>query len=137
MTLTTIADYFVHIRKKPIAHRVENAYTIRLVNHRKSKRIGTIHTKEGYPLVFTDGATLRFTETIEIIDSQVHPLRYSYHYQRGDYFFRYDKDPDHARYPDHAECHLHANNEEPRFMTHQTSFEEVFDFIIVCFYTTS
>ncbi len=36
---------------------------------------------------------------------------------------------------DHPECHLHANQRDLRFMTHATSFEEVFRFILACFYT--
>lgn len=35
----------------------------------------------------------------------------------------------------HPLCHLHANNEEPRYGTHETNFFEVFHLIRLNFYS--
>lgn len=86
-------------------------------------------------LTFSDGATLRFIEVVELDDRSIKRLKYSYHFERNGYFFRYDKDPDRARPYCHHETHLHANQENVRFITHETSFEEVFKFIMTCFYS--
>ncbi len=84
-----------------------------------------------------DGAKLKFYETIFVDNGRIERLDYSYEYTRQDgYYFRYDKDPKNPkvhRYS-HNVCHLHANSTEPRFITHETSFEEIFKFILACYY---
>lgn len=95
------------------------------------------------PLRFKDGATLRFSEAIIIINGELERLEYSYKYEREDLFFRYDRDPTGAKSIKHEECHLHvnglldSNKDELRFMTHATSFREVFEFVVACFYQSN
>lgn len=95
-------------------------------------------------LTFVDGATLAFVENVDWdrAHGAVRHNKYSYQYRTGDekFYFRYERDTEAAldergahRY-DHAENHLHANSETPRYITHATSFEEVFRFIHACFY---
>ncbi|MBC7813859.1 MAG: hypothetical protein H7175_22075 [Burkholderiales bacterium] len=85
-------------------------------------------------ITFSDGAYLRFAELVVAEGRSIKRLKYSYHYEREGYFFRYDKDLERARPYCHHETHLHANQENVRFITHETSFEEVFNFIMKCFY---
>jgi hypothetical protein len=87
-------------------------------------------------LTFSDSAKLSFIESIELDAGEIRRLKYSFHYTYGQHqFFRYDKDPVAANPPVHAECHLHVNDENgPRYITHETNFSEVFDFIIAHFY---
>jgi hypothetical protein len=92
-----------------------------------------IRTRESNPLTFIDGATLRFREQLVLVNKQIQRIAYSYHYESSDSFFRYDKDPKVVN-PTHALCHLHAYREEPRFPTHETSLEEVFQFILAVYY---
>jgi hypothetical protein len=92
-----------------------------------------IRTRENNPLKFIDGASLRFREQITIVDRQVQRIAYSYHYERSDTFFRYDKDPKVVN-PAHALCHLHAHQEEPCFPSHEASLENVFQFILAVYY---
>jgi hypothetical protein len=83
---------------------------------------------------------LHFNEKVLVVDGQIERLKYSYHYERFDtngdslFYFRYDRDPQAAKPVVHEECHLHVNQKEPRFKTHATSFEEVFEFIVACYY---
>ena len=98
------------------------------------------------PLRFIDGATLQCDEEIEIVNGSIQRPAYSYSYEAHDDYFRYERDYnasvviDSNGNPiprlDHPECHLHVNQQEPRYMTHATSFEEVFRFIMACFYSS-
>lgn len=92
-------------------------------------------TVRGDYVTFSDGGTLRFSEKVSIsTDREVVRENYSYHFERDGSYFRYDKDTLRAEPYVHAECHLHVNGEEPRFITHETGFEEVLEFIWACFY---
>ena len=88
---------------------------------------------------FQDGATLELYEDITVAGNRtIKRNLYAYKYHRtenGDsFYFRYECDPDDIRPFVHPEHHLHANREEPRFITHATSFDEIFDFILHNFY---
>ena len=88
-------------------------------------------------LTFNDGGLFRFIEEIQIDGNTLSRIKYSYHFERDAMFFRYDKDPDNVTPFSHAECHLHALAEEPRYITHETNFEEVFNFVLACYYADS
>jgi hypothetical protein len=88
-------------------------------------------------IVLVDGALLSFTEDISIQDNQIIREYYSYRFESTNCTFRYDKDPDAVVPFLHAECHLHANGlETPRYITHETSLDEIFGFIKACFYVS-
>jgi hypothetical protein len=76
---------------------------------------------------------LSFIENVVIVNREIERVSYSFDYIRSDSFFRFDKDPKVVRL-DHPLCHLHAHKEEPRFPTHETSLEEVFQFILAVYY---
>lgn len=102
----------------------------------KGKHRGDIWAAQ---LRFRDDGFLRFQERIVIDEKDlISRLKYSYHYERktaqGIYFFRYDKDPAAFVPLLHEDCHLHVNQSAPRFPTHETSFQQVFDFVITQFY---
>ncbi len=95
----------------------------------------------GGPLRFKkDEAIFEFREAVIIDDvGAVERPMYFYKYERVDenghcFFFRYDRAPGSAKPLIHEECHLHVNQEEPRFKTHETCFEEIFGFIAAHFY---
>lgn len=135
MRFRTITEYYAHVKNKVARSGYSNNWNaIKLKT--KSKTQGTIRAEN---LQFIDGAILRFSEKIEIDDNGVvHCPIYSYHYEclenGSPFFFRYDCDPLHIVPISHEEYHLHVNRKEPRFKTHATSFGEVFDFILACFY---
>ena len=89
------------------------------------------------PLVFHNADTLRFKEESRIEDGNIITIKYAFHFEKADgtYFFRYDKDSEHAVPIVHEECHLHVNAKSPRFKTHSTSFIEIFNFIVMTFQT--
>jgi hypothetical protein len=109
-------------------------HQIKLSVDERYKDTGLIFAEQ---LIFPDNATLRVAERVNVTQiGEVVRLSYSFQYIRDNgYYFRYDKDPDAANPPHHAESHLHVIQEEPRYITHSTSFDEVFDFIVACFYT--
>jgi hypothetical protein len=137
----TIKEYFEHVRGLVInSHLVANWHEIAF--HPNNRTAGFVRCNQ--PLVFEDEATLRFIEDIAIdtYSWQIERAHYSYHYeQNSGYYFRYERDQSRARKADgtldvaHPELHIHVSNEAPRYMTHKTSFEEVFKFIQACFYT--
>ncbi|PJF24819.1 MAG: hypothetical protein CUN53_15925 [Phototrophicales bacterium] len=90
---------------------------------------------DGSRFVFDDGAALRCYELVRIENGVIIRDRYAYHYQRPDgFYFRYDNDPLRAQ-PNVHEClHLHVNAESPRFPTHETDFEQIFQFILAVYY---
>ena len=136
MLFKTIQQYFSHVKGKVArSGQTNDWHSIKFRPRNRTE--GLIRANP--PLSFHDGATLKFFEEIRINDDRniLRPY-YSYQYKRQDeflYYFRYDRDPRRAVPIIHEECHLHANQEEPRFITHATSFEEVFDFIIGSFYS--
>jgi hypothetical protein len=133
MPFKDVAEYGEYVRNKVARSGFPGEVNkIKLLTLSKNKRQGFVRSVGN--LVFPDGATLSFNEEIEIGANTLSRIRYSFHYSKGDYYFRYDKDPDSVRPFDHALCHLHVMQEAPRYITHDTSFEEVFDFIMACFY---
>lgn len=140
---STFREYFDHIQTIAFDSQVvENAWTAFRIVPPVSKWGGTIRCQE---LRFRDGARLSFTEQVLIdrASGVADRTAYRYHYESaaGDFFFRYDRDSQacfddlgNYRY-DHPECHLHVNDKSPRFMTHATSFEEVWFFIVASFYS--
>jgi hypothetical protein len=135
MRFRTITEYYAHVRSKVARSGYSNDWNAIKVKT-ESKTKGFI---QAVVLRFIDGATLRFFEEIELDDNgTVHQPGYSYHYEclenNSLFYFRYDRDPLHIVPISHEECHLHVNRKEPRFKTHTTSFDEVFDFILACFY---
>jgi len=104
--------------------------------HGKNAAIATSGTRHGAPLVFPHGATLIFYEMYEVDDdANVKRLEYTFKYTSETLHFRYDKDPrpDVVKYPEHALCHLQVNVDTPRYITHETNFVEILDFIIASF----
>ncbi len=131
LSFHSVNDYHSHILRKVIASQLAiDCRAIKMLS--QNKKAGLIYAT---PLQFRDGAILRFEERI-IINSidQIERLFYTYHYERSDqnntFYFRYDRDPPHTKPFLHEECHLHANGKVPRYKTHATNFDEVFDFIV-------
>jgi hypothetical protein len=142
-TFKTVKDYFEFIRKIAINSQVtQNAWGAVKFNP-KSKNDAIVRAQNP-PLQFEDGATLAFTETVKIVahENKIEREKYSFHYEKNgqEFFFRYDRDKkaciDQFGNPrlDHPENHLHVNQKAPRYMTHATSFAEVFQFIVSTFY---
>jgi hypothetical protein len=141
-TFKTVKDYFEFIRKIAINSQiVTNAWGAIKIDPESKK--DAIVRAQNPPLEFEDGATLAFTETVKIAGgSRIEREAYSFHYERNgqDFFFRYDRDKHACLDPfgnyrfEHPENHLHANQKAPRYMTHATSFAEVFQFIVSSFY---
>jgi len=124
-------NYYSYILSKVITSQlVVDGRAIKMLA--ETQKAGRIYAT---PLRFRDGAMLRFEERI-IIDNtgQIERPFYTYHYERSyqnnTFYFRYDRDPPHAKPLLHEECHLHANGKVPRYKTHVTCFDEVFDFIV-------
>jgi hypothetical protein len=124
-------DYYSYILSKVITSQlVVDGRAIKMLA--ENQKAGRIYAT---PLRFRDGAILRFEERI-LIDKtgQIERPFYTYHYERSHqnntFYFRYDRDPPHAKPLLHEECHLHANGKVPRYKTHVTCFDEVFDFIV-------
>jgi hypothetical protein len=134
MPYNDIKAYY-NFLKSMISHpKVTNHHHIvRVVVDKRNQNAGTVFTPRHQPLLFADGASLSLQEDILLVNREIQRVKYSYHYERGNDFFRYDKDPSVVRV-DHSLCHLHAHQEEPRFPSHETSLEEVFQFIIAVYY---
>lgn len=136
-----VPDYFHFVRQLVInsgliANWNEMAFSA------NDRITGIVRSKN--PLIFPDGSTFRFIEDIQIdtYNNLIERSTYAYRYQQiAGYYFMYERDPlrayraDGTPREDHPELHLHVTNDTPRFMTHKTSFEEVFKFIVACFYT--
>jgi hypothetical protein len=133
-TVEAYRDYLRHIVSK--SGFPGESHKIRRIPISKNIRAeGLIRTDS---IVFRDGAFLRFEEKINIDSGAVKRLAYAYHYENSTYYFRYDKDKLRARGLAHAECHLHVSgHEDIRYLTHETHFEEVFEFILATFYPSS
>lgn len=140
--MDNVRDYVNYIRSIAIKSSViKNAWDIKV--YAISRKIAVIRARNPN-LEFSDGATLGFSEHIEILsDGSVIRKSYSYHYEskENNFFFRYDKDPkacfdrnNNYRFH-HAENHLHVNQKSPRYITHATSFDEVLGFIVACYYS--
>jgi hypothetical protein len=127
-------DYYNQL-KGIISHpKVTNHhFAVQIIHDSQNRDKAVVWTRPNHPLTFIDGAILRFTEDIVFVNREIERIEYSYHYVRENIFFRYDKDPAVIR-TDHALCHLHAHQEEPRFPSHDTSLEEVFQFILAVYY---
>lgn len=103
---------------------------------------------QGIPLV--NGAYLSFIEIIEVESGELKRNQYSYRYVSSDqeFAFRYDKDPrsqgtnfitnKKGQKEWHPECHLHyLDGEKPRYKTHETTLDEILQFIKYCFVLSS
>lgn len=91
-------------------------------------------------LVFVDGAFLQVVERVNVETGTPVRTRYSYHYERNKLlYFRYDKDPHPVRLKPlvHELCHLHVNAANPRYIAHETTFEQVFRFVMLQYYKVS
>lgn len=133
MRFATVIDYHTHIRQLVSSNGYPaEAHKIKIELDSRHRRTRAVLRADS--IVFRDGATLRFLEEILVHDDEINRYRYSYRYIRGEYKFRYERDPDHAEAHTHPLCHLHVNNSDIRYPTHDTSFEEVFKFIMANFY---
>ena len=135
MQFKTVQEYWDHLRHI-LAQKgfVSESHKIQLSPISKRKRVEGVITADN--ITFQDGATLRFLESVAIENDVVEFLEYSYHFENTERYFRYDKDPKRARGLAHPECHLHVSgHNDIRYVTHETNFTEVFDFIIACFYS--
>lgn len=133
MRANSIADYYASIVSQIAASNIVPDLYNRIKYAASSKEAGIIRTNP--ELVFRDGARLRFTADIRIVDGEVKQINYSFGYHYEEEYFRYDKDPEREAYPSHALCHLQVNKDDPRYITHETNFAEVFRFIQACFYS--
>lgn len=134
MPYNDLKDYYKFV--KSIVSRSEVSNHEQVIRIRPDKRYGNsgiIYATKEHPLLFIDGASLSFIENIEIVNREIKRIEYSYQYTRSNFFFRYDKDPSVIRL-DHALCHLHAHQEEPRFPSAEMSLEAVFLFILAVYY---
>lgn len=133
MRFKTVIEYHTHIRQlvSKTGYPTE-AHKIKIELDPRQRRTRAIVRADS--IVFRDGATLRFLEEILVHDDEINRYRYSYRYMRGDYAFRYERDPEHEEPFIHPLCHLHVNDSDIRYPTHETSFEEVFKFILASFY---
>jgi hypothetical protein len=126
-----VQEYYAHVINLVAVSGLSNEWhkiKLRSIN----KTTGYIRTIDDIQL--TDGAVIHFVETILIQNQVVQHPKYSYQFARDTFYFRYDRDPDVIRYPEHAECHLHVNQTAPRYITHVTNFEEFFAFVKASFY---
>ncbi len=132
MSFNTITDYYQYVCHIVAVKKLQSeVHKIRLKKEKTSRYRGAVRADQ---IVFSDGAKLRFNEEIEIASDGVLRKKYSYHYESNGFFFRYDKDPAKVIQFRHAECHLHANAETPRYITHETNLEEIIEFIFANFY---
>lgn len=131
------SDYFQHIVGLiSTAKSLEYVwYPVDFSPHKNNNLAGTIGTDDSRPLIFKkDGAKLAFIEEFEIINGVFSRRRYSIKYSNDKLTFRYDKDPKES-YPEHALYHIHINEQDkPRLITHETSFEEILDFVNATYY---
>lgn len=140
----TVGKYHHYVRnivgKSP--HVVMHKSNIEIIkSKRDGRRSGVVQTEK---ILFKDGATIRFTEDIEILldGNVIERPRYSYEYKVSDkgFWFRYDRDVKRQKSILHEECHLHVkgiydvNMKPMRFITHATKFGEFFEFVIASFY---
>jgi len=135
MLFRNIREYHNHIITVVAnSHLTTELHKIRL--RTTGKYSGFIYTPKNHDLVLSDDAKMQILEEIVIENGIVHRPKYSHQYRHGDYYFRYDKDSIAEHYPDHAPCHLHAREEEPRYITitHETNLEEFIAFIKASFY---
>jgi transposase InsO family protein len=130
MHFRNVREYYNHVRSQVALKQLLSEYH-KIQLHIPNRNVGIVRADS---IEFSDGATLRFIEHVEIEGYTIQRHSYSYHYSKGEYFFRYDKDPLNSRPFVHAECHLHVNEEEPRYITHETSIDEILEFIFACFY---
>ncbi len=132
-----LADYQAHLKNLVAVSQTSNDWTA-IKRVQKHRNAGTLFAKPF--LRFNDGAIMYFNEEVILEQNRLERIEYSYHYERFDtdghsqFYFRYDRDPQAAKPVVHEECHLHVNQKEPRFKTHATSFEEVFEFIVAGYY---
>ena len=93
-----------------------------------------------------NGGFLSFIELVEVISGKLTRIQYTYRYvsENQDFVFRYDKDPrskgtnyiknSKGQEEWHPECHLHyLDSEKPRYKTHETSLDEILEFVKYCF----
>jgi hypothetical protein len=144
MPRRSFLDYFSEVQASVISRNVGKGHTLRPTTDGRNKWKGAISGE----IFFPKGGKLRINEQVEINPStdRVNILKYSYSYigeykGNSNFFFRYEMDTAAAYHQDgtkriyHPEFHLHANDHDMRYMTHKTSFTEVLDFILACFYS--
>jgi len=86
-------------------------------------------------LVFRDGANLKLYEKVQVVNNEIHRLKYSYHYERlNGYFFRYEREEtsDLVRKP---EYHMHVVINLPHFNAPPVDLEIIFKLIVANFYS--
>jgi len=128
----SLAEYHRAIRHLIAEHDLPSeVYKVKIVIDARLRDRGDIFADA---IVFQNGATLRFQETVELDGGYIRRVAYSYGYKLGATAFRYERDPERAEPYTHSLCHLHVNESEIRYPTHETSFEEVFKFILANFY---
>ena len=140
MAYKSIMDHFDKIRARVIASNLADNIDLHPRAREDDKWrggiFGTITFRNGGELQLKEEARMdRMTKDIDV-------QKYAYEYTgEGGFYFRYEMDTEASRNKDgtnrtnHPEFHLHVNSEEPRYMTHKTSFIEVFDFVVACFYS--
>lgn len=73
--------------------------------------------EEARDLQFANGAKLRLRAVFERPEGDWSLFSYSFHFVKGESWFRYDRDPEHASGPAHPRDHLHVGAEAPRYPT--------------------
>ena len=115
--------------------RPTNLEDVILFPERKGRTRSSVQTadrKNGEPreLVFPSGSKLRFLVDFGKAEKEWQVTGYSFHFSRGDCWFRYDLDPDAARGQEHPLAHLHVGGDEPRYPTRTLNPLDLLDFLI-------
>jgi hypothetical protein len=136
MSVKTFREYQSQLRSIAINAKLQNAHhSFNLEFDTKNR--AKVETLPQHPLIFADEATFSFYEVLYLENGKIKRYSYGFSYTRKTgFWFRYDKDPIAAKYPEHNECHLHVhpNEREPRFITHETNCEEMLSFILATYY---
>lgn len=136
----SIVEYFRHVQNKINSNSSYfRAWPIAKIDkYDRMSGLIFIDSIEFISNEFAADARFRFQEDVTIEDGIVIRRSYAYEYYWSEngvpLYFRYERDPERARPFVHEELHLHANRDAPRFITHATSFDQVFDFILHNFY---
>ena len=132
-SIRTCADYFKHVKGLIAAtlqqRQMSNGEWVKGADQYS----GTVKSPAGRFISFQDGATLMFRETVRIEQGTITREEYSFKYRCGNRGFpgefRYEKDPTRECGIQHPLKHLQVTGSKLRFPTHETTFEEILEFI--------
>ena len=132
-----ITKYYQKLKGLAISINSGSYRTSRIIkNDADAKIILAPHTNNLWSISTTEPFDLGnnkqfdFAERIGLKDNKINLVAYRYAYEDTSFYFHYDKDEKRQERYLHPLCHLHVNARSPRYITHETSFEEVFRFVI-------